>query len=124
MRRTEVDQFEFPGHDGIHFGMKMVELFIEATGLAMLYLDTSHGQGKRRTLLRGTPKVMEWLENAHDAAAHFAPVRMPMLVPPRPWAAAKGGGYLTDAGGLVPIVRTRNKATPARTGQRRHAARL
>jgi DNA-directed RNA polymerase, mitochondrial len=110
MRRTELDQFAFPGHDGIHFGMKMVELFIEATGFAILYLDTSHGQDKRRTLLRGTPEVMDWLDKAHDAAAHFAPVRMPMLVPPIPWQASKGGGYLTDAGGLVPIVRTRNKA--------------
>jgi len=110
IRRTDLDQFSFPGQDGIHFGMKMVETFIEATGMAHLYLDTSHGQDRRRTLLRGTEHVLDWLDKAHDAAAHFAPVRLPMLVPPAPWRAAKGGGYLTDAGGLVPIVRTRNKA--------------
>lgn len=110
MNRTELDQFSFPAHDGIHFGMKMVELFIEATGMAHMYVDSSHGLDKKRNLLRGTPEVMDWLDKAHGAAAHFAPVRMPMLVPPLPWQASKGGGYLTDAGGLVPIVRTRNKA--------------
>lgn len=110
MRRTELEQFDFPGHDGVHFGMKLIELFIESTGFAHLYLDTSHGQDRRRTLLRGTETVLDWLDKAHDAAAHFAPIRMPMLVPPVPWQASKGGGYLTDAGGLVPIVRTRNKA--------------
>lgn len=110
VRRTEIEQFEFPGNDGIHFGMKMIELFIETTGLAQLYLDTSHGQDRRRTLLRGTEAVLDWLDKAHDAAAHFSPVRMPMLISPRPWVASKGGGYLTDAGGLVPLVRTRNKA--------------
>ena len=35
---------------------------------------------------------------------------MPMLVPPVDWVSSKGGGYLTDAGGLVPLVRTRNKS--------------
>lgn len=112
LRRTmdAKDHFSFPGNDGIHFGMKMIEVFIETTGLAQLYLDTSHGQDKRRTLLRGTEAVLEWLDKAHDAAAHFTPIRMPMLVEPRPWSSSKGGGYLTDAGGLVPLVRTRNKA--------------
>lgn len=110
MNRTEVDQFTFPGHDGQHFGMKMVELFIESTGLADLYNDSSHGKTRERVLLRGTETVLAWLDKAHDAAAHFASVRMPMLVSPRPWQASKGGGYITDAGGLVPLVRTRNKA--------------
>ncbi|SKB50198.1 DNA-directed RNA polymerase [Luteibacter sp. 22Crub2.1] len=110
IRRTEVEQFAFPGNDGMHFGMKMIELFIETTGLAELFNDSSHGKTRERVLLRGTPAVLEWLDKAHDAAAHFSPVRMPMLVAPRHWTASKGGGYLTDAGGLVPLVRTRNKA--------------
>ena len=110
VRRTELEQFAFPGHDGIHFGMKMVELFIESTGFGELFLDSSHGKDRRRTLLRGTQQVLDWLDKAHDAAAHFAPIRMPMLVPPVDWVSSKGGGYLTDAGGLVPLVRTRNKS--------------
>ena len=108
-RRVELEQFAFPGHDGVHFGMKMVELFIESTGFGMLFNDSSHGKTKERVLLRGTQHVLDFLENAHDAAAHFSPIRMPMLVPPTPWVSSKGGGYLTDAGGLVPLVRTRNK---------------
>jgi DNA-directed RNA polymerase len=110
VRRTELDQFAFPGNDGAHFGIKMIELFIESTGFALLYNDSSHGKTRERVLLRGTETVLAWLDKAHDAAAHFAPIRMPMLVSPRPWVASKGGGYLTDAGGLVPLVRTRNKA--------------
>ena len=84
-RRVELDQFAFPGYDGVHFGMKMVELFIESTGFGELFLDSSHGQDRRRTLLRGTQQVLDWLDKAHDAAAHFSPIRMPMLVPPLPW---------------------------------------
>lgn len=110
VRRTEIEQFSFPGNDGVHFGMKMIETFIETTGLAELFNDSSHGKTRERVLLRGTEAVLDWLDKAHDAAAHFSPIRMPMLVPPRPWNASKGGGYLTDAGGLVPLVRTRNKA--------------
>jgi len=97
-RRVELDQFCFPGNDGIHTGAALVDMFIESTGLAELFLDTSHGKDRRRTLLRGTATALDFLNNAHDAAAHFSPIRMPMLVPPTPWVTSKGGGYLTDAG--------------------------
>ncbi|WP_266156746.1 DNA-directed RNA polymerase [Dyella silvatica] len=110
MRRTALETFSFPDNDGPTLGMKLVELFMTSTGLAYLYNDSSHGKTRERVLLRGSEQILTWLDKAHDAAAHFAPVRLPMLVRPRPWAASKGGGYLTDAGGLVPLVRTRNKA--------------
>jgi DNA-directed RNA polymerase len=54
--------------------------------------------------------VLDWLTKAHDSAALYQPVLMPMVVPPRPWTTPRDGGYLTDIGGRADLVRTRNRA--------------
>lgn len=110
MSRTELDTFTFPGNDRVNVGAKLIELFVESTGLAVIYNDSSHGRSRERVLLRGAESLMEWLDRAHEAAAQFHPQRMPMLAPPKPWTNHRDGGYLTNAGGRVRMVRTRNRA--------------
>ena len=63
--------------------MKLIELFVEATGLVELV--TVAERGKRHLLIAGNQKVLDWLTKAHDSAALYQPVLMPMVVPPRPW---------------------------------------
>ncbi|WP_295842620.1 DNA-directed RNA polymerase [uncultured Xanthomonas sp.] len=95
--------------DALLVGMKLIELFIEATGLVEL---VQHREGAQKTplLIRGNQKILDWLTKAHESAALFQPVLMPMVVPPRPWTGPRDGGYLTDIGGRADFVRTRNRA--------------
>lgn len=105
---ADMERFEIDEKDATLLGMKLIELFIEATGLVTIVTET---KGKTRTMyLRGDEKILDWLTKAHESAAMFLPVLMPMVVPPRPWTTPKDGGYLTDIGGRVDLVRTRNKA--------------
>ncbi len=78
--------------DKLLVGSKLVELFIEATGLATVHLDL---KGKmKRAVIRPTDKVKEWLEKRHEEASLLAPVYMPMILKPRDWTNPKDGGYL------------------------------
>lgn len=110
LRREEMDTFAFPSNDGLHLGTKLVELFIEATGLGEMYLDKSRGMDRRELIMRPTEALTAWLADANERMALLSPVRMPMLVPPKPWGETGHGGYLTGAGGRESFVRTRNKA--------------
>lgn len=110
LRREEIETFTFPSNEGVLLGMKLIELFIETTGLGTLHLDKSHGTARRRVVMRPTEALTDWLRDANERMALLSPRRMPMVVPPAPWGDAGHGGYLTSAGGRAPFVRTRNKA--------------
>ncbi|WP_051547575.1 DNA-directed RNA polymerase [Lysobacter capsici] len=110
--KAEMPILAFDARTEVTIGMKLIELFIQATGLAELYEYRSAARSSL-TVLRGTPKIMEWLEKAHDSASMFLPVWLPMLVPPQPWTTPTNGGYLTDIGGRADLVRTRNRAYKA-----------
>ncbi len=109
LTKTETDRFEFGTEEEVHVGMKLIDLFIEATGLIEVYTERLRGK-QIVSMIRGTPKIMEWLAHAHESAALFLPVWMPMVVPPKPWTTPKDGGYLTDIGGRADLVRTRNRS--------------
>ncbi|MDX5515072.1 DNA-directed RNA polymerase [Stenotrophomonas sp. RG-453] len=94
--------------DALLVGMKLIELFVEATGLIELVTVTE--RSKRHLLIAGNQAILDWLTKAHDSAALYQPVLMPMVVPPRPWTTPRDGGYLTDIGGRADLVRTRNRA--------------
>ncbi len=103
-----VEVLELNDKDALLVGMKLIELFVEATGLLQFVTIV---QGRNRHMhVRGDQKILDWLDKAHDCAALYQPVLMPMVVPPRPWTTPRDGGYLTDIGGRVNLVRTRNKA--------------
>lgn len=101
-------EFEFPVEARPLIGLKLLELLIEASGVVELYCDTSRGPGRKQMVVRGTDKLLDWLEEAHRKNAAFMPVRLPMLVPPHAWSTPHDGGYLTNAGGALELVRTRN----------------
>jgi len=103
-----VEAFALDATTETTIGMKLIELFIEATGLVEFHLETA--RGKRTSYLRGTPELVEWLAKAHESAALFMPVWLPMVHPPRDWTTPRDGGYLTDIGGRADLVRTRNRA--------------
>lgn len=103
-----VERLEFSATDQTTLGMKLIELFIEATGVIELFNERR--RGKTQMHIQGTAAIAAWLEQAHDAASAFMPVLLPMVVPPRDWTTTNDGGYLTDFGHKrSSLVRTRNR---------------
>jgi DNA-directed RNA polymerase, mitochondrial len=91
----------------IHLGSWLVDTMVEVTGL----FDTtiaSDGKGHGTRVLSPTADFLSWLRDAHQHAALLRPVRMPMVVPPKPWTGPVGGGYLSNASRPLELVRTRN----------------
>jgi len=95
--------------EALLLGLKLIELFAEATGLIEIILKPT-GKKERTLVIAGNRKILDWLDRAHESAALFQPVLLPMVVPPRPWTTPRDGGYLTDLGGRAELVRTRNRA--------------
>lgn len=88
-------------------GMKLLELFIDATSIVKLVRMT---KGAKDTPIE-VHFEDEWLvelTKAHDQCALLSPIHLPMIHAPRDWRHPYAGGYLTEA--LRPrLVRTRSR---------------
>lgn len=104
MNRSGLEWDAWPNADVVHLGVKLVELFVEATGLVELVQDNGTSWG-----VKPTEKTLEWFEQAHARHALLCPVYLPCLVPPKPWTSPLSGGYLTNAVRRQPLVKTRSK---------------
>ena len=95
--------------DKLHVGMKLVEMFIENTGLAEIR-ETRRGK-RSAVLLVVTPATLEWLQKSHVAAALAAPLFMPMVVRPDDWTNPVDGGYLMRREMKSRLLKVRKQAT-------------
>lgn len=84
--------------DQLQAGMKLIELFTEATGLFTLE-ETPARKGKVY-VIRPTEACRDWLERQHARCEVLEPLLMPMVVRPRAWRTPFWGGYLTKRPGL------------------------
>lgn len=84
---------EWKEGDKLALGMKLIELFVEVTGLA----DNNLVREGRRTIYRlgVTPATQEWLAKMHGRCELLEPRYTPMIVPPKDWTNPVNGGYLT-----------------------------
>lgn len=69
---------------------------------------TKRGKEVQR-VLRPTDELVAFLKNAHDNISLFQPIRLPMLCKPADWTTPTDGGYLTDCGGRMNLMKTYNK---------------
>lgn len=99
----------WPETELLHVGMKLLELFIDATRFAEL-VQVPRPDGKVTPEIHPTPAVMEWLESSRDAASAVAPAYLPMVIPPVEWTSPYSGGYLSPTLKPVTVVKTRNRA--------------
>lgn len=106
--KTQQEYLEFSPKEMLLVGMCLLEMFIAATGLVE-QATVTRGRD-RHLILRGTQTTLDWLDKAHQSAALFHPVLLPMVAPPRPWTTPLDGGYYTKLGAAAALVRTRNKA--------------
>lgn len=97
-KSVTVDFEPWPAVTCLHVGQKLIELAVEHTGLIQIALTPGR---KTRTgnkpaavyRIEMTPRLREWIDGDCEARAVMSPDWMPMLVPPRPWEGASGGGY-------------------------------
>lgn len=85
---------EWSNHDKLALGMKLIELFVETTGLAEQAM-TREGYSNSYYYLRPTAATAEWLQRMHERMELLEPERTPMVCPPKPWTNPVSGGYLT-----------------------------
>ncbi len=91
--------------DKLHVGMKLITIFIEATGFVECITKV---RAKNRTDLHLIPtdKVCRFIETSRGAAEMLHPVHLPMVVPPLDWTSPKDGGYLTHHVPQMPFIKT------------------
>lgn len=73
-------------------GVKMIDLFIEATGLVQL---TSVTIGPRRTqyFVEATPQLVKFIDQYTARSDVMNPMLAPTIIPPKDWTGPTGGGY-------------------------------
>lgn len=79
--------------DSVLMGVYLLELFIKETGLVTKEIIMS--QGKKKTFLKASPDIVEWLEEKHNQNEVLQPWLLPMVVPPYQWTNGSDGGYRT-----------------------------
>ena len=78
----------------LRLGTKLIEMFIEVTGLAELTEERDGAKTNKMFIL--TPDAEERLRDRHVALEAERPVNIPMIHPPRDWTTPVSGGYLTE----------------------------
>lgn len=76
--------------DKIRVGLKLVELFIEATGL----IKIKRGIGDKRTVCL-TKEGQQLIEKLNYKLELLQPFYLPMVCPPRDWTSGVEGGYIS-----------------------------
>lgn len=106
-RFRDVELPKWSTEDKAQVGMALLQILISTTGL---WHSPIKRQGRRTIrFFLPTAELVRWLEEAHDRLSLLTPVRLPMVVPPVDWETPHDGGYLTNLGGPVKLVKTRNK---------------
>jgi DNA-directed RNA polymerase len=88
-------------------GLKLVDLFIESTGLARVHVTTHKGQTKKT--VEPTEETIAWIEEEHRRCAYLWPLYLPTVIPPKPWTSPTSGGYWSDRVRRLTLVKTGNQ---------------
>lgn len=103
-KKLEVNLLEWPQRDMLIVGTKLVELFLEATGLVVL-VKTSH-----RMTIETHPDCRSWIEQEARHCELLAPTYLPTLIPPKPWTTPFEGAYWTGRARRLTLVKSPNRA--------------
>lgn len=91
----------------IYFGYRLVELVIKSTGLVELIHE--YVAGKRYNIVYPSNWVLNKLEGITERDSLMCPLKLPMVIPPKPWTSWDDGGYLGFRHKFVGTTRTINK---------------
>jgi DNA-directed RNA polymerase len=105
-RLLGVELEEWGEKDRLLVGLKLVDIFIEKTGLVEKQ-DVQSARFGTLQLLVANETTMKWMEAENSRLEHLFPIFMPTIVPPKPWTSPFDGGYYT-AFRRLRLVKTHN----------------
>lgn len=105
MNKAGIHWAGWPKEDKIHLGMKLIELFIEATGFITLEQDFVKAKDTPYRVVP-SPSVLEWIIKKNASGSVMQPELLPMIIPPKDWASSWGGGYISKALPRLALVKT------------------
>ena len=110
LKEVSVQGLGWSSGDRLNTGSKLLEIFIEETGLAQMTLKK---EGRRTVYyLEPTEQAKAWLDRMHEEQALLAPIFLPTIIPPRDWVSPVDGGYYSDLlARRVIMMRTAKKNT-------------
>lgn len=108
MNRTDKPWVSWGKVEKLHLGIKLIELFIEHTGMVEI-VTVYTGPKCSKLHLRATPATLAWIEDKIGKCELLTPVYLPTVVPPKDWEGPYGGGYHSNAVWRLSLVKTRNK---------------
>lgn len=91
----------------MHVGAKLLDIIVATTAIVAITTETV-GRHTSKKMVTPTEETMKWIDRRVEAAALLRPLYEPMVVPPRPWMGAWGGGYLTSNIAPMPLIKVRN----------------
>lgn len=104
----EVGYLEMSREHKERLGHLMINLVADTGVIEVELRVTGHNKSEYHLLL--AQKIQEWMAETHDKFSSLFPVLLPMVVPPTPWSAPTGGGYLSGVMPDCKLVKTRNPA--------------
>ncbi|CAM5599134.1 hypothetical protein MAUB1S_10132 [Mycolicibacterium aubagnense] len=112
MNKNDIPWDRWSRADMIHLGIKLVELFCEHTGLAVI--QPAHEGGDKNAprdqyLVHLSSRAQAWIDQSVRGGAVAAVEYLPMVSKPKPWAGLSGGGYWSDLDRPLPLVRKARK---------------
>lgn len=89
----------------VRMGQMLVEIVCQATGIMEIvkHSTTTFQQRKTPYFLQATTKSLEWIDKKNSVCELLSPVKLPTVIPPKPWTGVFDGGYYTIE---MPLVKT------------------
>lgn len=103
-KALKVNLLEWPKRDMVLVGSKLVELFVDATGLVRLHKTMD------RVTVEENPEMRAWIEKESRTCALMSPAYLPTIIPPQPWTTPFDGGYWTGRARRLTLVKSPNRA--------------
>ncbi len=98
--RATVDRYaeweEWTPSECIHVGGLLLDMVVAVTGIVTIVTRRTSPTNSTKHI-EPHPDVLAWVSKSVEAARFLSPIYEPMVVPPVPWTAPEGGGYLTPA---------------------------
>ena len=92
----------------MHVGAKLLHIVAETIGFVEVRTITTR-KNRNLRVVQATPACLEWIETCRKQGEEMAVMRMPCVIPPRPWTDIDDGGFWTPHVRQLPLVKVRSK---------------
>jgi DNA-directed RNA polymerase len=108
-RVAQIEGLNWSDEQRMHVGGYLIDVLLKVCGDLFETHLRLVSRNNRIRVLSASEALAAFLSEGHEVTAALCPVRLPMLVKPRDWTGPLDGGYLTDCGGRLDFLKTRNK---------------